>query len=174
MLIKVFTLGAMLAISPAATASPAPPEYQAGYQECGASTPGVRVTITGLKDRSGRLKLELYPANQTDFLRNDEELLKAGKVFRRIETGIAKQGDVSLCITAPRAGRYAVIVVHKRDGKSKFSISKDGIGVPGTERLGRKRPSVEQADVMVGNGITTVSARMQYLRGLSGFGPATE
>ena len=37
--------------------------------------------------------------------------------------------------------------------------------------MGRSRPKVDQAIVNVGNGLTSVTIRVQYLRGLSGFAP---
>ncbi|MEG3150096.1 DUF2141 domain-containing protein [Sphingomonas sp. ZT3P38] len=172
MLIK-FTAFAVLAAAPAPllAATPAPTGDQ---QECRASSPGIRVTVAGMKDRAGVLKLELYPANQADFLKDDQALLKAGKVFRRIQAPVPRQGAVSLCIATPSTGRYAVIVIHQRSGKPKFSIAKDGIGVPGNDRLGRKRPTVEQASVVVESGVATATVTMQYLRGLAGFGPVAE
>ena len=56
--------------------------------DCAASEPGIRVTVSGLRDQRGRLKLELYPAEATDFLAKDEALLPAGKLFRRIVTAV--------------------------------------------------------------------------------------
>ena len=172
MLIKFTAFAVLAATAPTPlAATPAPTGDQ---WDCRASSPGIRVTVAGLKDRAGVLKLELYPANQTDFLKDDQALLKAGKVFRRIQAPVPRQGAVSLCIATPSAGRYAVIVIHERTGKPKFSIAKDGIGVPGNDRLGRKRPTVEQASVVVDRGVATATVTMQYLRGLSGFGPVVE
>ena len=72
---------------------------------CNGSSPSVRVNITGLKDRSGRLKLELYPANEDDFLKDDTKLKNEGKFFARLWTPTPQTGAVSLCIRAPRPVR---------------------------------------------------------------------
>ncbi|OQW44066.1 MAG: hypothetical protein A4S16_04400 [Proteobacteria bacterium SG_bin6] len=134
--------------------------------------PAIEARITGLKDRKGRLKLELYPANQTDFLRDDRDLEKEGKVFRRIWADTPASGDVAICIRVPRPGRYALFFTHDRDGKNKFSIWQDGAGVPGNARLGRAKPKLGSAEVEVGAGIATVTIRAQYLKSIfSGFGP---
>ncbi len=45
--------------------------------------PAIVVTVTGLRDRRGELKLEVYPANERDFLADDNLLIMAGKTFRR-------------------------------------------------------------------------------------------
>ena len=142
----------------------------ASRDDCATSEPGVRMTVSGLRDQSGRLKLELYPANENDFLANDTELLRAGKVFRRVVTAVPSHTRaVTLCVNVPRPGRYAVFVVHKRSGNRSFSIDDDGVSLPGSEHIGRTRPPFEQAIVTVGDDVTTVAAPMQYRRGLAGF-----
>ncbi|MEH3160024.1 MAG: DUF2141 domain-containing protein [Sphingomonas taxi] len=117
------------------------------------------------------MKLELYPATEADFLKDDDELVAAGKTFRRVWTGVPASGAVSVCIRVPRPGRYALLVTHDRDGKNKFNFFQDGAGFPGTGKLGMSRPKVAQAIVDVGPGVVERSVRMQYLRGLGGFGP---
>jgi uncharacterized protein (DUF2141 family) len=133
--------------------------------------PAIRVNVTGLKDREGRLKLELYPANEEDFLKDDRDLVKEGKFFRRVWADTPASGPVSMCIRAPAPGRYALLFTHDRDGKNKFNFWKDGAGFPSNQKLGRSRPAVDQALITVGPRVTTVSIQAQYLRGLSGFGP---
>lgn len=132
--------------------------------------PAILATITGLKDRKGRLKLELYPANETDFLKDDRDLDAQGKVFRRVWADTPAAGPVSMCIKVPREGRYALFFTHDRDGKNKFSFWSDGGGVPGNIKLGRARPKLATATVEVPNGVANVTIIAQYLRGLSGFG----
>jgi uncharacterized protein (DUF2141 family) len=129
------------------------------------------VKAEGLKDRSGRVILELYPANQDDFLKKREELLRDGKIFRRVEATVPPHGPVSLCIAAPRPGAYALIFIHDRDGKDKFNIWKDGIGLPGGKALGTFRPRVSQATVLADNTTVAVPIQVQYMNGAGGFGP---
>ena len=155
-------LAAILAAAPiAADAAPVGGDAAA----CAAGAPAIRAEITGLKDRTGRLKLELYPATPADFLRDDRELLAAGKVFRRIWAAVPRSGPVALCIRVPRPGAYAVFFTHDRDGKNKFNFWSDGGGTPGNVRLGRARPHLADASVTVGAHPTTVTIRAQYLRG---------
>lgn len=142
----------------------------ASRDDCAASEPGIRMTVSGLRDQSGRLKLELYPADESDFLAKDDALLRAGKVFRRVVIAVPPHArGVSLCINAPRPGRYAVLVIHKRSGNRRFSIDDDGVSLPGSQHIGRRRPPFGQAIVTVGDEVTTVAAPMQYLHGLAGF-----
>lgn len=157
-----------------ALAAPAAAQAQVigGPASCaGIRGPALQVTVTGLKDRTGRLKLELYPANADDFLKDDTDLVREGKVFRRAWAQTPASGPVVLCIRAPAPGRYALLFTHDRDGKNKFNFWRDGAGFVGTGKLGRSRPQVDQAIVTVGTGLTPVTVRAQYLRGLSGFAP---
>jgi len=134
--------------------------------------PAILARVIGLKDRNGRVKLELYPANETDFLEDDNKLVAQGKTFRRVWTAMPASGPVDVCIRVPRPGRYALLVTHDRDGKNKFNFFKDGAGFPGAGKVGMSRPKLAQAIVDVGEGTAERVIRMQYLRGImSGFGP---
>ncbi|TPG15484.1 DUF2141 domain-containing protein [Sphingomonas oligophenolica] len=137
--------------------------------------PAILANLTGLKDRKGSLKLELYPAAEDDFLKDDYELVAQGKVFRRVRAGTPASGSVSVCIRVPHPGRYALLATHDRDGKNKFNFFSDGAGFPSNKKLGMSRPKLAEAVIDVGSGVTTTTIRMQYLRGvLSGFGPTKD
>ncbi len=133
--------------------------------------PAILATIAGLKDRKGELKLELYPANDADFLKDDRDLIKEGKFFRRIRVPTPQAGTIAMCIRAPRPGRYALLFTHNRDGRNKFDFWSDGAGFPSNVKLGRQRPKLAMAVIDVRDGVTMTEIQAQYLRGLSGFGP---
>lgn len=133
--------------------------------------PPIYVSVTGLKDRTGRLKVEIYPDNEVDFLKDDTSLKQERKPFRRVWMNTPASGPVTVCIRAPGPGRWALLLTHDRDGKNKFNFWQDGAGFPSNQKLGRSRPKVGQALLNVpvqGGGVTV---RVQYLRGLGGFGP---
>lgn len=131
----------------------------------------IHATIIGLKDRTGRLKLELYPATEEDFLESDTKLIAAGKTFHRVWADVPEAGPVSMCIKVPKEGTYALFFTHDRDGKNKFNFWRDGGGVPGNRRIGAARPKLSNATITVGSGVTFTTIQVQYLRGLSGLGP---
>lgn len=130
----------------------------------GRSGPAIEVNVQGLKDRTGALKLELFPATEADFLKDDRDLRAEGKFFRRVRTDTPASGAVTLCIKAPQPGRYALFFTHDRDGKNKFNVWADGAGVVTNERLGRSKPKLAQSIVTVPQGITRLTIRAQYLR----------
>lgn len=133
--------------------------------------PAFLVTVTGLKDRRGLLKLEVYPDNDQDFLADDNRLIAAGKVFRRVEVLTPPSGPVQLCIRVPHAGRYAVSLLHDRDGNHKFGLSTDGVGFAGNPKLGWSKPRAAQASAAAGSGPTPITIVMNYRHGLFSFRP---
>ncbi|MET3762937.1 MULTISPECIES: DUF2141 domain-containing protein [unclassified Sphingomonas] len=133
--------------------------------------PAIQVNVLDLKDRRGQLKLELYPANDADFMRSDTELLAEGKVFRRVTVDAPVAGQVAMCIRVPHPGRYALLFLHSRRAQDKFDFWQDGVGLRSNTRIGRARPPLANATVEVGNGVSVLDIETQYLRGLRGFSP---
>lgn len=136
--------------------------------------PAVVITAVGLKDRKGLLRAELYPDNDDDFLEDDNILINAGKTFRRVEIALPAAGAVQLCIRAPAAGTYTLSLLHDRDSNRKFGLSTDGVGFPNNPRLGLGKPRAAAVRFRAGAGITDISIRLNYRRGLFSFGPLKE
>ncbi|MCB2013449.1 MAG: DUF2141 domain-containing protein [Sphingobium sp.] len=137
----------------------------------GETGPALRVTVTGLKDRQGVLKLEVYPANDRDFLEDDNKLIEAGKVFRRIIRNVPSSGEAQLCVRVPEPGLYAVSILHDRNDNRKFDLSKDGVGFTQNPKLGLSKPRADSVAVSIGRGIDAETVIMNYRRGLFSFGP---
>lgn len=135
------------------------------------SGPAIVATVVGLKDRRGRLRAELYPADDHDFLADDNVLVAAGKVFRRAVIDIPAAGDPKLCLRVPGPGTYALAVVHARDGGGGFKLLRDGIGFAGNPALHMRKPTAAEAAIVTHSGLTTVRIVMNYRRGLFSFGP---
>lgn len=170
-LTSVFACGLFAgAAALADAANPVPPRELRGRQgaECRASEtgPAFKLTVKGLKDRKGRLQLELYPANDEDFLAADKKLIAAGKVFRRVDKALPASGDPVICIRAPAPGRYALVVLHDRDENGKFGFSRDGVAFPGDPRILRGKPEAGKASLTASAGVVKEEVTMQYLRGI--------
>jgi len=164
---------AMLSLALAALALPAAARAQDPVDGSCAigSGPKLYVNVVGLKDRTGRLKVEIYPNNEDDFLKDDTAIKREGKQMRRVWASTPASGPVTVCIRAPSAGQWAVLFTHDRDGKNKFNFWQDGAGFPSNARLGRSRPKLRQALVNIPAQGGQITVRAQYLRGLGGFGP---
>ena len=163
---------AMLTMSAAALAGP---HQELGKAEgrCRPDEPGpaLLVAATGLKDRAGDLKLEVYPANDTDFLQDDRILIAQGKTFRRVEQPVPSAGSPVLCVRLPGPGRYAVSLLHDRNANHKFNLSGDGIGFAGNPKLAWSKPKAAVSSVMAGSGLTRVPVVINYRQGLLTFTP---
>jgi len=152
---------------------PSAPDLGKVEGQCRPGEPGPAylVDVLGLKDRKGRLKLELYPANDADFLQDDNLLVGAGKPFRRVEAAVPDTGPVQLCIRAPGPGNYALSLLHDRDANRKFGLTVDGVGFAGNPKLGMGKPRAAAASAPVGNGPTHIRIVLNYRQGLFSFAP---
>jgi uncharacterized protein (DUF2141 family) len=166
--------GALLCVG----AAPVSPNPSLGKAEAacrpGETGPALLVTAIGLKDRMGLLRAELYPDNDNDFLQDDAILINQGKTFRRSDLTLTPTNTPTLCLRLPAPGRYALSLLHDRDGNLKFGVFSDGIGFPGNPKLSRSKPKAASALVVAGPGITRIAIRMNYLHGLFSFGPLEE
>ncbi len=169
-LLVVFAFAPVLALAQV----PSSPSLGIAEGRCraGESGPAFLINVVGIKDRGGTMKAELYPANDADFLQDDNILINAGKTFRRVVIDVPSSGKVQLCIRAPSAGTYGLSLLHDRDGNRKFGLSIDGVGFGSNpQSLGPFKPKIAVGRVTTGSGVTPVNIRMLYRRGLMSFGP---
>lgn len=133
----------------------------------GYTGPSVLVRVSGFKDRTGQLRVELYPDTPEDFLSPGRALRAAGKVFQRIDIPTPSQGDGEVCIVVPHAGGYAAAILHDRNSDGKLNPFSDGYGFPNNPSLGYSKPEVKEAAFVVGEGRATVDVVLNYWSGLS-------
>lgn len=133
--------------------------------------PAFLVDVVGLKDHSGKLKLEVYPAADGDFLADDNVLLNQGKTFRRVEVAVPADATPQLCIRVPQPGAYALSLLHDRDSDRKFGLSIDGAGFSRNPRIGLSKPRASAVRIDAGAGLTPVRIVMNYRKGFLSFGP---
>ena len=137
--------------------------------QCRANEPGpaILVTVSGLRDRRGELKLEVYPANEHDFLADDNVLIMAGKTFRRVYRTIPAADPVQMCIRVPGPGAYSLSLLHDRNSDHHFNWNVDGIGFSNNPRLGLSAPKAAATSMIAGSGITETRIVMTYRRGFA-------
>lgn len=166
-LTPVLSLGIVLPVAGAPTLASTP---DLGKEEArcrqGETGPAFAVEVKGLKDRAGKLKLEVYPANDKDFLADDNVLISEDKTFRRVEVSVPASGSVRLCVRVPGPGTYAVSLLHDRDENRKFGWKIDGIGFAGNPKLGWNKPRAAKASATAGSRPTPLSIVMNYRKGL--------
>lgn len=166
----VAVLPLLLAAGPALRSSPELGQAE-GRCRPGETGPALMVEAVGLKDRSGRLKAEIYPPNEKDFLADDNVLVAAGKTFRRVIIPTPKAGPAMICIRIPGPGTYSLLVHHDTNSNHKFDYKVDGIGFASNPKLGWSQPKASATRVVVrSGGVSKVSVVMNYKTGL-GVGP---
>lgn len=163
----------MIALLLLAAAVQSSPDLGKAEGRCRANEtgPAFVIDVDGLKDRKGQLKLEVYPANDNDFLQDDNILIMQGKVFRRVEEAVPPSGPATLCIRVPGPGTYALTLLHDRDSNHKFTLSTDGIAFSNNPRLWISKPKSAAVAVKAGAGLTRLHLIMNYRRGLMSFAP---
>ncbi|EGD59032.1 hypothetical protein Y88_1094 [Novosphingobium nitrogenifigens DSM 19370] len=166
----------LLAVAlPLLTAAYIPPSPDLGKAEgqCrpDEAGPAFLADVIGLKDRTGQLKLEVYPATESDFLADDNVLVMAGKTFRRVEVPVPADPVPRLCIRIPGPGTYAVSLLHDRDNNHRFNWQRDGIGFSRNPKIGWSKPKVARVATEAGAGLTQLQIVMNYRNGLFSVGP---
>lgn len=166
-------IAALLLLAAADPGIRSSPELGVAAARCRAeeSGPALIVNVTGLKVRKGRVRAELYPARDGDFLGDDNVLVAAGTSTLARRKVLPASGPVRICLRVPGPGTYSLAVIHNVDGGHKFSLSRDGAGFGGNPKIGLSKPSAQAASVSVGNGPTETNVVMNYRRGLFSFGP---
>lgn len=127
---------------------------------CRNGGPAILVNVTGLKNKVGKVRVQLYGSNPSDFLAK-------GKKLRRIEVSAAA-ASAPICIAVPKAGRYAVAVRHDANGDGKSGWS-DGGGFSRNPNISitNLKPSYSKVAFNVESGVTPIDVVMNYRRGLS-------
>ena len=131
-----------------------------------AAGPAALVHVHGFKDRTGQLRVELYPANNADFLAPGGRLRSEGKVFQRIDLPTPQEGDPDVCVALPAPGEYAIVVLHDRNSSGKLDPFSDGYGFPNNPRLGFSKPDVSVA-TFTSTGLSRLDVVLNYWTGLS-------
>ena len=165
-LLLVAGIPLLLAAGPALKSTPDLGKAE-GRCRPGESGPALLVEAVGMKDRTGNMKLEVYPSNEKDFLADDNIQVAAGKTFRRVEVPVPQSGAVVLCVRIPGPGTYAVSVLHDRNTDRRFNWKIDGIGFSGNPKLGWSKPNYRKSSVSVSSGgVSRIAVTMNYKNGL--------
>lgn len=119
----------------------------------------VHVHISGLRTDSGTVKAVLYGPDPKSFL------VKGKKTDSEREP--ARQGTMTLCVAAPGAGQYAVVVYHDENDNHKFDrnwigLPTEGFGVSNNPSLFLAAPTFEESSIEVTGDVTHVDIEMKY------------
>ena len=127
----------------------------------GANRPALLVSVNGFKNRIGKLRIQLYGNNPSQFL-------ERGAKLKRIDLPVTRAGAMNVCVAVPRAGTYAIAVRHDADANGKTTWN-DGGGFSGNPKLSllKLKPSYRSAAVAVGGSVKVVPVVLNYRSGLT-------
>ncbi len=152
-------LAAALFVSTPATAdpreaSPTDPTCRIGGK------PAVLVSIAGLKNGSGKVRVQAYGPGGGNFLAK-------GGWAGRVDVPLNGRRAVDVCLPLPAVGNYAVTVRHDANANRKSDWN-DGAGFSRNPQLSlTSKPTFGETAVRVGHAPTRLRVVMNYRRGLS-------
>lgn len=160
---RLFLSAAACAAALTASAAPAQAALGPDAAACspGANRPAVLVSVNGFKNRVGKLRIQLYGGDPSQFLAR-------GRQLKRIDLPVTRAGGMNVCVAVPSAGTYAIAVRHDADNNGKTNWN-DGGGFSNNPRLSllKLKPNHRLAAVTVGRGVKTVPVVLNYRSGLS-------
>ena len=151
---------AVAALVVAAQASPASAALGPDAAACRGTGPALVVNVNGFRARTGNVRVNVYGSEPTRFLAR-------GQYVRQINLRVTRAGPMPICVSLPRAGRYAVAVRHDIDGDG--NDWGDGGGFSRNPRLSltNLRPSYNNVAFNVGQSVQPVNVVLNYRFGLS-------
>ncbi|MBU1254756.1 DUF2141 domain-containing protein [Qipengyuania sp. DY56-A-20] len=155
-------LGGTLAIALGATAGAAQAQYRQSIAhnpaQCAAGAgPAVMVTINGVSQSRGILRVQSYRAT-------DQDWLQKGRWINRLEMP-ARAGTMRVCMPLPAAGHYGIAVRHDVNNNGKTDLSTDGGAMsnnPSINIWNLGKPSYKKVGFDVGSGVERISIDMLY------------
>ncbi len=124
------------------------------------SSPSMLVKVSGLKTRSGKVRVRAFGGNPASYFDKRQAL-------KRIEVFVPSSGPVEVCVPVPGPGVYAADVRHDANNNGDTDRA-DGAGASGNPKvtlmdiLFKRRPPAKQVQVAVGQGTTVVPIQVKY------------
>lgn len=149
------------ALLAAAPASADPRETSPNDRSClNPELPTMLVRVSGLKNGSGKVRVQAYGPGPANFL-------KKGEWVRRVDVPLNGRRTVDVCVPLPQAGHYAIAVRHDSNANRKSDWN-DGGGFSRNPKLSLTgRPSFAETAIRVGKGPARIGVTMNYRSGFS-------
>ncbi|MEX6725960.1 DUF2141 domain-containing protein [Parapedomonas caeni] len=149
-----------LAMPGAAVATPVLGEHAAACAT-GTQAPAALVTVTGFKDRKGKVRIQVYSDHPDEFLAKGHKLM-------RVDVPTTPAGDMTICVPLPgKLPRYSLVVLHDRDNDGRMDGTSDGFAFSNNPKLGWSKPHVDRVAFNAPQGVASMRITLNYLQGLS-------
>ncbi|ASK88617.1 DUF2141 domain-containing protein [Sphingorhabdus sp. SMR4y] len=120
--------------------------------------PAVKVEIEGLKEATGKVRVQSYRGTK-------DEWLKSGAWLSRIEVP-ASAKNMTFCLPFSQSGEYAIAVRHDLNGNGKTDLTSDGGGMsnnPSINIFNLGKPSYKKTKFAIGNEVKSIRITMKYM-----------
>jgi len=126
---------------------------------CAQASHPLLITVLGARNNHGSLKAKLYGDKPGDFLVTGKKLDSKRESVQNPSTLI--------CLQAPHAGTYALVVHHdenenKKLDRSWIGLPTEGVGFSNDPKLSLAVPAFEDVSFQVNDGITRLNITLQY------------
>lgn len=116
--------------------------------------PAIHVAVSNIKSGTGNIRLVLYD--------DPNGFLKKGKRIARIDLP-AQQGSMDICLPLPKAGTYALAVLHDEDADGGYDLFKEGFGFPNNPKILFSPPDFDEASFTVVEETVDLPITLKYL-----------
>lgn len=117
--------------------------------------PDIRVRTSALRSSEGNVRFVLYGSNPEEFLEKGAKLL-------RLEVPASEDG-VEVCLSAPKAGTYALAILHDENGNRKFNMTSDGGGFSNNPKLFLGPPSFDESKFVIDKEGGSLDIEVKYM-----------
>jgi len=117
----------------------------------------VRVSVEGLKDLEGNIRVQVYGPTADDFL-------EKGKKLVRIDVKTEAEGQ-KICVPMPDVGDFTLVVMHDRNANGKADFFSEGFGFSNNPKLGLGKPDVEEVVFTATEGVQDMPVNLKYIFG---------
>ena len=120
--------------------------------------PAMLVTVNGVKSSTGKIRVQSYRANASEWMAK-------GRWLNRIEIP-ARAGTMSFCVPLPASGTYGIAVRHDANANGATDIMRDGGGMsnnPSINVFNLGKPSYSKVAVPVGQEVKSIFIDMRYM-----------
>lgn len=154
----VYAKIAIASLAVGASAAVAGTQVSNDLSRCSGGDSAVLVTVRGIKESTGKVRVQSYPATSGAWLAK-------GRWINRVEAR-ASGSTMTFCVPVPAPGNYGIAVRHDRNGNGKTDVSTDGGGFsnnPSINILNLGKPSAGKVAFRAGTGVTKITINLKYM-----------
>jgi len=156
------TFAGLLVLSLAASLLPARAQETARQIPCNENTqePRIQVHVTGAHSGKGEIAITIY-GDQAD------RFLAKGGSLARVRVPLNEARTLDVCFSVSQPGLYAVALYHDENNDKHFNrtmlgLPEEGYGFSNNAAVPMRAPSLKEAAVQVGSGLTSVAVTLRY------------